>query len=90
MSLHAKLSVLSHLLTAWGRLRAGDYDKMRRMTIRLPRTRRQQSLPLEQVPPVAELAPPEVGWTPLVMEQTSPVKEYVLSGSVGPPRKAWG
>ena len=52
VSLHAKLSVLSHLLTAWGRLRAGDYDKMRHMTIRLPRARRQQSLPLEQAPPV--------------------------------------
>ena len=50
VSLHATMSVLSHLLTAWGRLRAGDYDKMRRMTIRLPRTRRQQSLPLEITP----------------------------------------
>ena len=57
VSLHVKLSVLSHLLTAWGRLRAGDYDKMRRMTIRLPRATRQQSLPLEQTPPVAEQTP---------------------------------
>ena len=47
VSLHAKLSVLSHLLTAWGRLRAGDYDKMRRMTIRLPRATRQLPLPVE-------------------------------------------
>ena len=47
VSLHAKLSVLSHLLTAWGRLRAGDYEKMRRMTIRLPRGPRQLPLPVE-------------------------------------------
>ena len=40
VSLHVKMSVLSYLLTAWGRLRAGDYDKMRHMTIRLPRVRR--------------------------------------------------
>ena len=57
VSLHATMSVLIYLLTAWGRLRAGDYDKMRRMTIRLPRARRQQSLPLELAPPVAEQTP---------------------------------
>ena len=37
VSLHAKLSVVSRLLTAWGRLRAGDYEHMRHMYIRLPR-----------------------------------------------------
>ena len=35
--LHAKLSMPSHLLTAWGRLRAGDYARMRHRRIRLPR-----------------------------------------------------
>ena len=38
VSLHARMSTLSYLLTAWGRLRAGDYAHMRHMYIRLPRT----------------------------------------------------
>lgn len=40
VSLHVRMSVLSHLLTSWGRLRAGDYERMRHMTIKLPRVRR--------------------------------------------------
>ena len=37
VNLHARMSTLSYLLTAWGRLRAGDYEHMRHMYIRLPR-----------------------------------------------------
>ena len=40
VSLQAKLSTLSYLLTAWGRLRADDYAHMRHMHIRLPRATR--------------------------------------------------
>ena len=36
VSLHAKMSNLSYLLTAWGRLRAGGYAYMRHMHIKLP------------------------------------------------------
>ena len=49
-----KMPVLSHLMTSWGRLRAGDYAKVRRMHIRLPKAARQQSLPVEQTLPVVE------------------------------------
>ncbi len=35
--LHATMSVLAYLLTALGRLRAGDYPNLRQMDIRLPR-----------------------------------------------------
>ena len=37
VSLHAKMSLLGYLLTSWGRLKAGDYEGMRQMHIRLPR-----------------------------------------------------
>ena len=37
VSLHGRMSTLSYLLTAWGRLRAGDYPHMRHMHIRLGR-----------------------------------------------------
>ena len=37
VSLHAKMSMLGYLLTAWGRLMSGDYEGMRQMHIRLPR-----------------------------------------------------
>ena len=37
VSLHARMSMLGYLLTAWGRLRAGDYEYMRHMHIKLPR-----------------------------------------------------
>ena len=37
MNLHGRMSMLSYLLTAWGRLRADDYARMRHMRIRLPR-----------------------------------------------------
>ena len=37
VSLHARMSTLSHLLTSWGRLMSGDYANMRRMHIQLPR-----------------------------------------------------
>ena len=36
MSLHVRLSMPGYLLTAQGRLRAGDYANMRRMPVRLP------------------------------------------------------
>ena len=36
VSLHARMSNLSYLLTAWGRLMANDYTHMRHMHIRLP------------------------------------------------------
>ena len=62
------MPVLSHLMTSWGRLRAGDYAKVRRMHIRLPKAARQQSLPVEQTLPVVEcglsasLEPPRRTW----------------------------
>ena len=37
VSLHGRMATLSYLLTAWGRLAAGDYEHMRHMRIRLPR-----------------------------------------------------
>ena len=37
VSLHARMSMLGYLLTSWGRLRAGDYEHMRHMHIKLPR-----------------------------------------------------
>ena len=37
VSLHARMSMLGYLLTAWGRLKAGDYEGIRQMHIRLPR-----------------------------------------------------
>ena len=37
VGLHAKMSTLGYLLTAWGRLMANDYAHMRHMHIRLPR-----------------------------------------------------
>ena len=37
VSLHARMSTLGYLLTAWGRLRAGDYEHIRHMHIKLPR-----------------------------------------------------
>ena len=37
VSLHGRMSTLSYLLTAWGRLMSGDYKHMRHMHIRLPR-----------------------------------------------------
>lgn len=40
VSLHGRMSTLSYLMTAWGRLMAGDYENMRRMHIRLPRVKR--------------------------------------------------
>ena len=40
MSLHGRMSTLSYLLTAWGRLMAGDCADMRHMHIRLPRATR--------------------------------------------------
>ena len=40
VGLHVRMSTLSHLLTSWGRLMAGDYARMRRMTVKLPRVRR--------------------------------------------------
>ncbi len=36
VSLHATMSVLAYLLTALGRLRAGDYKGMQRMSVELP------------------------------------------------------
>ncbi len=36
VSLHATMSVLAYLLTALGRLRAGDYQGMRRMRVKMP------------------------------------------------------
>ena len=44
VSLHARMATLSHLLTSWGRLMADDYDRMRRMTIKLPRATRAAGL----------------------------------------------
>ena len=44
VSLHVRMSMLSHLLTSWGRLAAGDYGRMRRMTIKLPRATRAAGL----------------------------------------------
>ena len=44
VSLHGRLATLSHLLTSWGRLMASDYDRMRRMTIKLPRATRAAEL----------------------------------------------
>ena len=40
VSLHGRMSTLSYLLTAWGRLMAGDYAHMRHMRIKLPRATR--------------------------------------------------
>ena len=40
MNLHGRMSMLSYLLTAWGRLMADDYACMRHMRIRLPRATR--------------------------------------------------
>ena len=37
VSLHARMSTLSHLLTSWGRLRANDYAHLRHMYIKLPK-----------------------------------------------------
>ena len=44
MSLRVRISMLGYLLTAWGRLRAGDYVNMRRMRIPLPRATRAAEL----------------------------------------------
>ena len=37
VTLHDRMSTLSHLLTSWGRLRAGDYAHLRHMYIKLPK-----------------------------------------------------
>ena len=44
VSLHSKMSMLSYLLTAWGRLMSGDYEGMRQMHIKLPRGTRALSV----------------------------------------------
>ena len=47
MSLHARMAALSYLLTAWGRLVAGDYAHLRHMHIKLPKRPATAAAPTE-------------------------------------------